>query len=119
MTHTVFVACVDTETLCLKLWDAIIVNDHLQKLVHLSLSKNINEALKRELDDLRKQYIQKKGYKVIEMYEHGCWKMSKTDNIVEQDLRESFSYRTPLREETFLKKIKSGSLLVLFNVILK
>ena len=30
---------------------------------------------KRELDELRKQYIQEKGYDVIEMYECDWWKM--------------------------------------------
>ena len=37
---------------------------------------------KRELDELRKQYIQQKGYSVIEMYECDWWSLYKTDNIV-------------------------------------
>ena len=37
---------------------------------------------KRELDDLQKQYIQEKGYSVIEMYESDWLKMYKTDKIV-------------------------------------
>ena len=45
--------------------------------------EEIQRSIKfRELDELRNQYIQEKGYSVIEMYKCGWWKMYKTDNIV-------------------------------------
>ena len=65
---------------------------------------------KRELDELRKQYIQEKGGNVTEMYKCDWWKKYKTNNTVKQHLRESFRYKTPLREQSFLETIKSGSL---------
>ena len=37
---------------------------------------------KRELDELRKQYIQEEGYNVIEMCELDYWKICKSENIV-------------------------------------
>ena len=48
MTHTVLMALAGTATLCLKLWDDNTIIVHVKKLVHLSLRKNFNEALKRE-----------------------------------------------------------------------
>ena len=53
------------------------------------------------------------------MYEYDWWNMYKTDKIIEEHLHESFPYKMPLKEEKLLKNIKSRSLLVKFNVILK
>ena len=47
LTHTVLMAFVDLATLCLKLWDAVIVVVYVKKLLHLSLRKKFNEAIKR------------------------------------------------------------------------
>ena len=91
-------AFLDTETLCLKPWDASVIFAHVQKPVLLSL-REIQSGIKtRELDELRKQYIQAKGYHVIEMYECDWRNMYKADNIVKQHLRESFPYKMPPRE---------------------
>ena len=65
---------------------------------------------KRELDELRKQYLQENGYSVIEMYECDWWKMCETDYIVKHHLRESFPSKMALREEKLLENIKSGTL---------
>ena len=81
---------VDTATLCLKLWDAVINIVHVKKLFHSSQEDIQRGIKKKELDELRKEYIQEKGYHVIEMHECGWWKKYKTDNIVRQHLRESF-----------------------------
>ena len=45
------------------------------------------------------------------MYECDCCKMHKANSIVKQHLRETFPNNMPLREETTLEIIKSGSLL--------
>ena len=90
--------------------DAIIIIVHVKKLVQFSLSKKFNEALKRELDGLRKQFIQEKSYNVIEMNKHNWWKKYKTDIIVKQHLREFSPHKMPLRVEKLLENIKSGSL---------
>ena len=64
---------------------------------------------RRELDELLRQYIQEQGYNVIEMYELDWWKMYKID-IVKQHLREYFTDKMLLREETLLEKFKPGNL---------
>ena len=56
----------------------------------------------RELDELRKQYIQEKGYSVIEMYECDWRNMYKTDNIVKQHMHKSFPLQSASqRSKTF------------------
>ena len=65
---------------------------------------------KREMDQMRKQYIKEKGYNVVEMWECEWWNLYKTTTSVKQHLSESFSYKHPLREESLLEQIKSGKL---------
>ena len=52
----------------------------------------------------------KKGYNIIDIYDCDWWKTHKTDNSVEQHLRESSSYKMPLKEERLLEDTRSGSL---------
>ena len=63
---------------------------------------------KRELDALRRQYIQEKGFKFIEMWECECWRRYKTTNTVKQHIREHFPYRRLLAAEQLLEEIKKG-----------
>ena len=65
---------------------------------------------KRELDALRRHYIQEKGYKVIEMWECEWWRLYKTSNTVKQHIREHFPYRRSLAAEQLLEEIKKGKL---------
>ena len=65
---------------------------------------------KREMDQMRKQYIKEKGYNVVEMWECEWWNLYKTTTCVKKHLRESFPYKRPLREETLLEQIRSGKL---------
>ena len=65
---------------------------------------------KRELDQMRKQYIKEKGYNVVEMWECEWWNLYKTTTCVKEHLRESFPYKRPLREESLLEQIRSGKL---------
>ena len=65
---------------------------------------------KRELDALRRHYIQEKGFKVIEMWECDCWRLYKTTNTVKQHIRENFPYRRSLAAEQLLEEIKKGKL---------
>ena len=64
---------------------------------------------KREMDQMRKQYI-KKGYNDVEMGECEWWNLYKTTTCVEKNLRESFPYKRPLREERLLEQIRSSKL---------
>ena len=65
---------------------------------------------KREVDQLRKQYIKEKGYNVVEIWECEWWNLHKTTKCVKQHLRESFPYKCPLKEESLLEQIRSGKL---------
>ena len=65
---------------------------------------------KREMDQMRKQYIKEKGYNVAEMWECEWWNLYKTTTCVKQYLRESFSYKRPLREESLLEQRRGGKL---------
>ena len=65
---------------------------------------------KRELDALRRHYIQEKGHKVIEMWECDWWRLYKTTNTVKQHIREHFPYRRSHAAEQLLEEIKKGKL---------
>ena len=56
---------------------------------------------KRELDELRRGYIQEKGFTVIKMWECEWWRLYN---------RENFAYRRSLTEQQLLERIKKGSL---------
>ena len=59
---------------------------------------------KRELDALRRHYIQEKGLKVNEMWECDWWRLYKTTNTVKQHIREHFPYRRSLAAEELLTR---------------
>ena len=65
---------------------------------------------KREMDQMRKQYIIEKGYNVVEMWECEWWNLYKTTTCVKEHLRESFIYKRTLREERLFEQIRSGKL---------
>ena len=65
---------------------------------------------KRELDALRRHYIQEKGYKVIEMWECEGWRLYETANIVKQHIREHLLHGRSLAAEQLLEEIKDGKL---------
>ena len=65
---------------------------------------------KREMNQMRKQYIKEKGYHVVEMWECEWWNLYKTTTCVKEHLRESFPYKRPLREESLLERIRIGKL---------
>ena len=87
---------------------------------HLSLCQELRPSLaeediqlgsrKRELDALRRHYIQEKVFKVIEMWECEWWRLYKTTNTVKQHIREHFPYRRSLAAEQLLEEIKKGKL---------
>ena len=66
---------------------------------------------KREMDQMRKQYIKEEGYNVVEMWECEWWNLYKTTTCVEKHLRESFPYKQPPWEENLLEQTRCGKLL--------
>ena len=65
---------------------------------------------KRELDALRRHYIQEKSFKVIEIWECELWRLCKTTKTVKQHIRKHFPYRRSLAAEQLLEEIKKGKL---------
>ena len=63
---------------------------------------------KRALDSLRRHYIQKEGFKVIQMWVCGCWKLYERTNTVKQHIREHFPYKRSLAAEQILEEMKKG-----------
>ena len=60
---------------------------------------------KREMDDLRREYIQEKGYKVEEMGECDWWQSFKTNDKIKNHDRTHFPYKRPLSTDSLLAKI--------------
>ena len=65
---------------------------------------------KRQQDEMRRDYIQQKGYQIVEMWECEWWTLYKTDASVKSHLRENFPYKQPLSEEQLLQGIIKGRL---------
>ena len=65
---------------------------------------------KRRQDQMRRDYIQQKGYQIIEMWQCEWWSLYKTDASVKRHIGENFPYKRPLREEQLLKGINDGRL---------
>ena len=65
---------------------------------------------KRELDVMKRHYIQEESFKVIEMWECEVWRMYKTTKTVEQHIRKHFPYRRSLAADELLEAIMQGKL---------
>ena len=76
----------------------------------LTDNKILRWIKKREQDQMRKEYIQQKDYKIIEMWECEWWSLYETDAPVKSYLRANFPYKRPLSEEQLLQGIIDGRL---------
>ena len=65
---------------------------------------------KRQQNEMRRDYIQQKGYQIVEMWECEWWSLYKTDAPVKSYLRANFPYKRPLTEEQLLQRIIDGRL---------
>ena len=65
---------------------------------------------KRQQNEMRSNYIQQKGYQIVEMWECEWWNLYKTDASNKSHLRKNFSYRRPSSEEQLLHGIIDGRL---------
>ena len=59
---------------------------------------------------MRRDYIQQKGYQIVEIVEYEWWRLYKTDASVKNHLRENFPYKRPLSEEQLFQGIIDGRL---------
>ena len=101
--------------LCLFRALAMYMNGHKDLDSHTSryfiefISKSKRER-EREMDDMRREYIKEKGYKVEEMWECEWWESFKIDDKIKKHVRTGFPYKRPLSTGSLLAKIKDGSL---------
>ena len=65
---------------------------------------------RRELDELRRSFIQEKGFTFLEMWESEWWRLYETTSNVKLYIGENFPYRRSLTEQQLLEGIKKGSL---------
>ena len=65
---------------------------------------------KRQQDEMRRDYIQQKGYQIVEIWECEWWSLYKSDASAKSHLRKNFPYRHPLSEEGLLHGIIDGRL---------
>ena len=74
----------------------------------LTDNKIMRGIKKREQDQTRKECMQRKRYKFIEMWECKWWELQWTDATVKNQLRANFPYQWPLSEERFMQEIRIG-----------
>ena len=69
------------------------------------------EVKKRQHDEMCRDYLQQKGYQIIEMWECEWWRLYKTDASVKSHLRKNFPYRRPLSEGGLMQEFIDERLL--------
>ena len=81
--------------------------------VRPSLTKeDIQRATKeKNLDALRRECIQEKGFTVIEMWECERWRLYKTNNALKQDIQNKFPFRFSVTDFQLLDSLQKGTLL--------
>ena len=74
----------------------------------LSLTKQnfVRGNKKREMDDMRREYIKEKGYKVEEVWECDWWESFKTNENIKNHVRTQFPFVRPLSTDSLLAKPK-------------
>ena len=66
---------------------------------------------RKDFDELRRGYIQKKSFTVIEMWECEWWRLYKTTTNVRLHIRENFPYARSLTEHHLLEGLKKANLI--------
>ena len=62
---------------------------------------------KREMDDLRKDYIREKGYSIEEMWECSWWDYFKNNVDVKNHVRTHFPFKRPLSTNSLVQNIRN------------
>ena len=82
-----------------------------QELRPSPTGEDIKRGSKRkELDELRRGYIQEEGFPVTEMWQCEWWRLYKTTTTVKLHIRKNFPYRRSLTEQQLLEGMKKGNL---------
>ena len=99
----------------MKQWDVTTTSVPVKKLVHLTEQDIERGNKKREMDDMRREYIKEKGYKVEEMWKCDWWERFKTDDKIKNHVRTHFSYKRSLSTDSLLAKKKMDLFLATFS----
>ena len=65
---------------------------------------------KREYDELSRDHLRNKGYKVVEIWECNWWETVKGDESVKIHVRNNFPFKLPLTQASLLTKIREDKL---------
>ena len=58
-----------------------------------------------EMDDMRREYIEEKGYKIEKIWEREWWKNFKTKEMIKNYINIYFPYKRLFNTDSFFKKI--------------
>ena len=72
---------------------------------------------KREHDELRRDYLQSKGYKIVEIWDCKMWESVKEEKNIRNHVRKNFPFKLLKKQESLLAKIRDGELFGTYNVI--
>ena len=72
----------------------------------------MSEETRREMNDMRREYIEEKGYKVEEMWECDWCENLKTNDKMKNCVRTHFPYKRILATDILLARRKDASLFV-------
>ena len=61
---------------------------------------------KREYDELRRDYLRNKGYKVVKIWECNWSETLKDDESIKIHVRNNFRFKLPLTQESLLARIR-------------
>ena len=59
---------------------------------------------KREHDELRRDYLRKKGYNIVEVWGCNWWESVKEEENDRNDVRKNFPFKLPMKQESVLAK---------------
>ena len=93
-----------TLKLYLKQWVVTFTFVHFRKFERSSISEEETQRglKKQEYDELRRDYLQNKGYKFVEIWECNWWETLKGDESVKTHVRNDFPFKLPLAQESLL-----------------
>ena len=100
-----------TVKLYLKQWFVTFTFVHVRNEEQVMSEKETQRRLKKqEYDELRRDYLRNKGYKVVEIWECNWWEALKGEESVKFHVRNNFPFKLTLTQEPLLAKIREDKL---------
>ena len=70
----------------------------------------LNAEKKKRVDEVRQLYINLKSYNVVQIPDCEWWSINMAHASLKQHLRDSFTFKRPLREEQLRETVESSSM---------